>query len=304
MCLQASHQSCWRTSVIQMINWPKEVISDVSRRRCVLFLGSGISRNSVTATGRRPKTWFDFLEYAMENISPKKHIRKLLKEGDYLTACEVIKRHLGKEEFTRIVREEFLTPGYQSAKIHETIFKLDSRIVATPNFDKIYETYANAQANGSIIVRQHYDSDVISSIRGSERVILKVHGTIDSPNNLIFTRAEYAEARTKYSSFYDVLEALALTHTFVFLGCGVNDPDIKLLLEDTLFKHNCSRSHVFLLPNSALHNSVITVIQDTMNLNIIQYSPRDGHKELLDSITNLVELVEAEREVLKANMNW
>ncbi|MBF4281168.1 SIR2 family protein, partial [Vibrio anguillarum] len=124
------------------------------------------------------------------------------------------------------------------------------------------------------------------------------------PNNLIFTRAEYAEARTKYATFYEVLDALALTHTFVFLGCGVNDPDIKLLLEDTLFKHSSSRCHVMLLPKKALHNSVISVIQDTMNLNIIQYSDKDNHKELLESISNLVQLVEAEREELKINMNW
>lgn len=287
-----------------MIRWPKDVVSDISRRRCVIFLGSGISMNSVSADGRRPKTWLKFLESALENIQPKAHIKKLLKESDYLTACEVIKRELGKEEFTRVVKEEFLTPGYKPAEIHERIFSLDSRIVATPNFDKIYETYANSKAHGSIVVKQHYDTDVISSIRGSGRLILKVHGTIDTPDNLIFTRAEYAQARTKYSSFYDVLEALALTHTFVFLGCGVNDPDIKLLLEDTLFKHNCSRSHLMLLPNSALHTSVISVIQDTMNLNIIQYSPKDNHKELLDSIADLVQQVENEREQLKLNMNW
>jgi len=287
-----------------MVKWPKEVVSDIARRRCVVFLGSGISQNSVNAVGRRPKKWLSFLESALEDIRPKAHIIKLLKCNDYLTACEVIKRDLGKEEFTRIVREEFLTPAYQSAEIHKEIFSLDSRIVATPNFDKIYETYANSEANGSIVVKQHYDADVISSIRGSERLILKVHGTIDSPDNLIFTRAEYAEARTKYSTFYEVLEALALTHTFVFLGCGVNDPDIKLLLEDTLFKHSSSRYHVMLLSKKELHDSIVGVIQDTMNLNIIQYSEKDNHKELLESIRCLVQLVEEERENLKINMNW
>lgn len=287
-----------------MVKWPKEVVSDIARRRSVVFLGSGISLNSVNAAGRRPKTWLSFLESILEDINPKAHIKKLLKDSDYLTACEVIKRKLGKEEFTRVVKEEFLIPAYKPAEIHQNIFALDSRIVATPNFDKIYETYANSEANGSIVVKQHYDADVISSIRGSERLILKVHGTIDSPKNLIFTRAEYAEARTRYSTFYEVLEALALTHTFVFLGCGVNDPDIKLLLEDTLFKHSSSRRHVMLLPAKALHGSVVEVIQDTMNLNIIQYSEKDSHKELLDSIVQLVQLVEAEREELKINMNW
>lgn len=294
----------WKTLETLMIKWPKEVISDISRRRCVIFLGSGISLNSVNADGRRPKSWLAFLESTLKDVQPKAHIKKLLKESDYLTACEVIKRGLGKEEFTRFVREEFQNPAYHEAEIHRKIFLLDSRIVATPNFDKIYETYANGQAHGSIVVKHHYDSDVISSIRGPGRLILKVHGTIDSPNNLIFTRAEYAEARTKYAAFYEVLEALALTHTFIFLGCGVSDPDIKLLLEDTLFKHNSSRSHVMLIPRKSLHDSVIEVIQDTMNLNLIQYSPKNNHKELLDSISDLVQLVEDERENIKINMNW
>lgn len=287
-----------------MIKWPEEVVTDISRRRCVIFLGSGISQNSASATGVRPKTWRDFLESAIVDIAPQKHIKKLLREGDYLTACEVIKRALGREEFTRVIRREFLTPKYQAAKIHEKIFKLDSRIVATPNFDKIYETYANAQAHGSIVVKHHYDGDVSSVIRGSDRVILKVHGTIDSPEDLIFTRAEYAEARTKYSAFYDLLRALVLTHTFVFLGCGVNDPDIKLLLEDSLFKYRSSRMHVMLLPKGSLHGSVVEVVQDTMNLNIIEYSPKDNHKELLEAVSALSDLVDQERELIRSSMNW
>lgn len=292
------------TSVMPMIKWPVDVVSDVARRRCVLFLGSGVSRNSTNADGRTPSTWKDFLSKAMGSIVPKKHIQSLLREGDYLTACEVIKRALGKEEFSRIVREEYLTPKYQASDIHKAIFNLDSRIVATPNFDKIYETYANAQANGSISVKHHYDSDVVSSIRGSDRVIIKIHGTIDSVDNLIFTRREYAEARTKHARFYEILEALALTNTFIFIGCGVNDPDIRLLLEDTLFKHSSSRRHVMLLPKSALHDAVIGVIQETMNLNILQYSPKDNHKELEGLMQTLLQLVEAEREQLKLNMNW
>jgi hypothetical protein len=287
-----------------VIDWPQDVVSDVARRRCVIFLGSGISMNSTNSEGRRPKAWLDLLESIMKPIKPNRHIKKLLKDGDYLTACEIIKRNLGREEFTRKIEEEFLEPGYRPAEIHKRIFSLDSRIVATPNFDKIYETYANTEANGSIVVKQHYDSDVISVIRGAGRVILKVHGTIDSPDKLIFTRAEYAKARSQYSHFYEILEALSLTHTFLFLGCGVNDPDIKLLLEDTLFKHNSSRTHLMLLPNNALHISVAEVMQDTMNLKIIRYSPKENHQELHNALDSLLASVENERQKIQESMNW
>lgn len=287
-----------------MIEWPVQVIDDVSRRRCVLFLGSGISMNSRNHFDRRPKSWFEFLSSLLPKVTPNAHIRKLLKDQDYLTACEVLKRSLGRDEFTRAIREEFLAPQYRHAKIHEAIFALDSRIVATPNFDKIYETYANSQAAGSIVVKHHYDSDINSIIRTPGRLILKVHGTVDSPENLIFTRADYAEARTRFSAFYEILQALALTHTFIFLGCGISDPDIKLLLEDSLFRHPSSRSHLMLLPTSALHKSVAEVVEDTMNLKIVRYSPQDDHRALLDGIVRLAELVDAGREQLKEDMNW
>lgn len=287
-----------------MLKWPEEVVSDIARRKCVLFLGSGVSRNSVNSSGRRPKTWHVFLSDLLPKISPNKHIRTLLKEKDFLTACELIKRELGSTEFTRILRDEFLTPGYESAKIHEAIFKLDSRIVATPNFDKIYETHANSQAHGSITIKHHYDPDVTNVMRESGRVILKVHGTIDSPERMIFTRKEYAKARSEYRNFYEIIEALSLTNTFVFIGCGVNDPDIKLLLEDTFFRHPSSRPHIMLQPKGELHKSVVNIVEETMNLKILLYSAAKNHIELIDSLNDLVTKVEQKRDELRADANW
>lgn len=287
-----------------MITWPRDLISDLARRRTVLFLGSGISRNSTNAAGRQPKTWTEFLNAIVVDVNPNRHIKSLIKEKDYLTACEVLKKALGRDAFNRQLREEFLNPCYSHASIHEEIFKLDSRIVATPNFDKIYETYANTAAGGSIIIKHHYDPDIAGAVRGINRVILKVHGTIDSPDRMIFTRKEYAEAREKYRGFYSLLEALAITHTVLFLGCGVNDPDIRLLLEDIFFRHPSSRQHIFVLPKKEVHNSVLTVLQESMNLTILTYKSTHGSRQLVDSIKELVHLVEIERDDLRNNSNW
>ncbi len=287
-----------------MIVWPASLITDLARRRTVLFLGSGISGNSTSATGRHPKSWEQFLTDAANDVNPKRYINKLIKERDYLTACELLRNSIGRENFNQYLKSEFLTPAYKQAPIHELIFKLDSRVVATPNFDKIYETYANHQAGGSIIIKHHYDPDIAEAIRGTDRIILKIHGTIDSPDQMVFTRKEYAAAREKYRSFYSLLEALALTHTFLFMGCGLHDPDIRLLLEDTFFRHPSSRTHIFVLPTRQLHDSVISVLQESMNLTMLKYSPANNHKELGDSIAQLLGFVEAARESLRQNMNW
>lgn len=46
-----------------MITWPEELISDIARRKSVLYLGSGVSANSISTDGtnRHPATWDSFL---------------------------------------------------------------------------------------------------------------------------------------------------------------------------------------------------------------------------------------------------
>lgn len=43
-----------------MIPWPDELVEDIAKRKCVLYLGSGISANSQNDEGRHPATWKSF----------------------------------------------------------------------------------------------------------------------------------------------------------------------------------------------------------------------------------------------------
>ncbi|MDT0643963.1 SIR2 family protein [Zunongwangia sp. F363] len=287
-----------------MIEWPNNLVEDIARRRCVLVLGSGVSKNSVNDEGLRPKDWNEFLRSASENINGKTEIRKQIKAGDYLTACELIKKELGREDFNTLVKKEFLTPGFKPAKIHEHIFNLDSRVIITPNFDKIYDTYANTASHGNIIVKKFTEHDIADNIRRPEPLIIKIHGSVESPDDLIFTRKDYSEARTKYRDFYHLIDALSVTHTFVFIGCGTNDPDIRLILEDYSFRFSRNKKHFMVMPKNALHAKVRTIINETMSLKSLLYDPKDNHTLLTSSLENLVKEVEIKREDLANTRKW
>lgn len=43
----------------------------------------------------------------------------------------------------------------------------------TPNVDKIYEVYVQAETAGTILVKKYYDSDLVNKIKSEERIILK-----------------------------------------------------------------------------------------------------------------------------------
>lgn len=44
------------------MDWPDDLILELARKRCVLFLGSGISANATDKDGKHPPTWRKFLE--------------------------------------------------------------------------------------------------------------------------------------------------------------------------------------------------------------------------------------------------
>ena len=245
-----------------MISWPAELIDDIAKRNSVLYLGSGISAASTNDEGKSPATWKNFLQGILECRQDKLKdcknlIETLLTRENYLMACEVIVNHLGDRDFGELAADEFRRPGYHPNDLHSTIFSLDSRIVITPNIDKIYDQYATTNSSGTVIIKTYKD-DIARFLRSRDFLIIKAHGTIDDTDNIVFTHGQYSKARNVYASFYRMLDALLLTHTFIFLGCGMTDPDIQLVLENMNFSFPGCRPHYMVIPDNKLSRDELT----------------------------------------------
>ena len=82
-----------------MINWDDALIEAIGRRRSVIVIGSGISRNSKNIHGKRPETWENFLKSAAKSIGNPVSVTALINQRDYLTACDVIKKNWWVSKF-------------------------------------------------------------------------------------------------------------------------------------------------------------------------------------------------------------
>ena len=185
------------------------------------IFGSGVSANSKNADGERPKTWVEVLKLGINrlpNTVTKKQkgvVSKAINNGDLLLACELLRKHLGPDDYKDLLKSEFFDKHFLKATIHEEIEQLDSRIVVTPNFDQIYERYVHSIPGNDVVVVKYNDNNIADVIRSAHRLIIKSHGDITAGDDIIFTKADYAKARSEYAQFYSVLDALLLTHTFV-----------------------------------------------------------------------------------------
>lgn len=286
-----------------MIAWPDQLILDLARRRSIIMIGSGVSRHSQGDGGAIPPTWHNFLSDALNLCNPKpKHIQQALNRGRYLDACEWLMTALD-ERWAPFLRQAFLRPRYRSAKIHELIYALDSRIVLTPNFDKIYDNLAASSSEATIPIKSYGENDIIEYLGRGDRVVIKAHGSIDNIQSMVFTRSQYIEARHKHANFYNLLDSLLCTHTVLMIGVGLDDPDFQMLFEDHAHKFRSNIPHYMAFGGNPPED-LVSMLRKTRNVKLLPYSSRYNHAALISSLEALLERVAEVRSDLAIRSDW
>lgn len=288
-----------------MANWPKNLVRDIARRRCIPVIGSGVSRQATGENDVRPPTWTGFLNDRLEGLDANKstHIQKAIENGRLLEACEWLQQRYDYQ-WTSELRKAFSAPKFKPAKVHETIARLDTRIVFSLNFEDILDRALQEVHGGTCITKRYYDPDVSEFLRGADRYLIKVHGSLDEPDRLIFTQRQYAEARIAAAPFYNAFDSALMTNTFLFLGAGYNDPDINLILENQNFTYTKSHPHYFLCADG-MHSDMKVSLRANRNLEVIEYEKVDGdHTGFPRVLEELLALVERERELIAESLDW
>lgn len=283
------------------VRWPNSLVVEIAERRCIPFVGAGISAGceSSTTPGKRPPAWKALLEGGADLLrsdADKDLVRELIRKEQYLDAAQVIVDEADHAEFEFYIRSEFMIPKYKPSPVHEMLMELDPKIVITTNYDDIYEQYCRSgKAVEGYNVCRYYDSHAINDIRSDIRLILKAHGCITNPSKVILSRSQYFDAKRLCPGFYAVLDALFLTNTLLFLGCGLSDPDIQLVLENANISAPSTHPHYALVP-AGRHRALSGAIRRTSNIELIEYDASAGdHLKAVEALQELQEAVAAER---------
>ncbi len=290
-----------------MVHWSDAAIESVARRRAIVVLGAGSSLHSTPEPGAsRPPDWKSFLLTAADRLAtgPKKEAKKLISASEYLSSCEIIKTHLGPD-WPRVVDEAYGNQRLEPGDLHTQIYGLDLPIVMTTNFDKVYQSAATRLSSSTIKVKTYRDQDLGLLAKGnaSSRVLLKTHGSIDDIGSMIFTRSDYVRLRTEFPLFQRVISALAVTNTLIFVGCGLRDPDMILLLEDLAAATKGFGNHIC-LTDSRQSAELERVYNDCFGLTCIKYKYDESHSQLPVAIEQLQQLATKRRSELASAALW
>ncbi|KON47722.1 hypothetical protein AL013_07060 [Mariprofundus ferrooxydans] len=242
----------------------------------------------------KPPGWSVFLEKLKTQIpagTDVTEIDNLISKEKYLDAAEIILNKISPADFTRIIRELFVAPRYQPSSIHESILKIDPKIIVTTNYDDIYDSYCRTgMARDGYNICKYYEKHLVADLRSPVRLVVKAHGCVSDPAQIVLSRSQYFMERQNNSTFYSVLDALFITHTLLFIGYSMSDPDIQLVLENSSIAAPSAHPHYAFIQDN-ISDDIESALAKSYNIQYLKY-PEGDHDYANEAIIDLAESVE------------
>jgi hypothetical protein len=280
-----------------------DLVDDLARQRVVLFLGAGVSASAKTHSGAKIKGWEEFLRGALGKVDPalSTQISGILDKKDFLLAAELLQGAL-RDDWEGLLTGEF-GQNAEPSPLHAALISLDQRLIFTTNFDKLIESSWGSKigvATHLPTVIPKIEEDTFRLLKDhSGKYLVKIHGTVDAPAGMIFSRSEYirlAFGNILYSSF---MEVMLLTHTFIFVGFSIDDPAISGLMEMYALRYPKSRPHYIIVP-AGMPENIKGIFSKLRKLKVLEYENTSDHAELPPLVNALAEEVRSRRKLLLA----
>lgn len=270
---------------------PEELIDSVRARKCILFVGSGLS----TLAGY--PSWPQLIErlVARARRSPNARLEGLETmelRKDYLMLAEFARTTLGAWDYTQLLKRELGRPVAPSP-VHRLIAGTDYRGIITTNYDRLLEhTIAEVRHSLPVIFTTNGIEVMGDALFNPDLFIYKLHGDITSPASIVLSERDYDRMILRNPHVRSFLFGAVLNHTLLFVGYSLSDPDFNLLLRElTLMFENYVPAHYALLPDTGEFEREHLLRR--MNIHVIPYQPADNHREVAEVLRRLHDLAPA-----------
>ncbi len=235
-----------------------EIAYAAASRRLCLFTGTGFSK---AVTDNEAPSWQALLEALCDLTKNTTALKSALfptsgkhplslEEAAQVIALELsaIDKNI-HDEISRLIGSIKLKGN--NSVIEEFLLKTPLRVVTT-NYDKLLEQVSGV-ADCQSITPGHPIPRAQARIK-----VYHVHGSIDSPQNMVVTSNDYFRFLNGESYFSRKLSTVLHENTVVILGYSLGDTNLKAIISEyKAFSNNHSiGSSIFLVSRSKVHQHV------------------------------------------------
>jgi len=107
---------------------------------------------------------------------------------------------------------------------HSLLASLQITEIVTTNYDRLYEAVCNDTEKAIAVLP--YDTT-----ENSNRWILKLHGDINHPEDIVLTREDYLRYQDRREALTGIVQALLLTKHMLFVGFSLQDDNFHKIMD-------------------------------------------------------------------------
>ena len=212
-----------------------EISKKIFSRKCDLFVGSGISSES------NVPSWCELLRPLAKNIGIE------INNNDDLPmiAQYIVNSNSGNKNVIYNLIVDKYGKKYPLNRYHNAIAGFGINTVWTTNYDLLLEDCFDPRNPRKI----RRDNDLSKPSYTNDIEIIKIHGSADGDmDDVVLTKQEYDEVLFNKPVIAQRLRDSFIQRSFLFIGYGYRDPDIRrLMIEAAKQSSQSSQDHYIIL---------------------------------------------------------
>lgn len=212
---------------------PPALVKSIVEGRCILFAGAGFSRpvTGLDWGGLMARLKEDLPEVPMEEW---RHLDPLMQAQYFVDlrgrpALEQMLKELlpQPKQIFETLKKDPLPPGLE---LRRRLATLPFPYIFTTNYDALVESILERERLPHTVLVD--DDQVLVSYPPRLRRVIKVHGDLTLSDTIILSRDDYLNYARLRPGMFRLWQSLQLSHTFLFHGFGLTDPNFVLLFHD------------------------------------------------------------------------
>lgn len=181
-----------------------------------IMVGAGFSRSAATTQdiNKKMPLWANLAKKIAQELGEEEHT-------DALRLAQIYQDYFGKQTLYDLLKNEIDDEIWQPAELYQQLLTLPWTEVLTTNWDTLLERAAREIYEPIYnIVSKQEDLACCHSPR-----IVKLHGTINLSNDLIFTQEDYRHYPQKYGIFVNFVRQVFVENELCLIGFSGDDPN-------------------------------------------------------------------------------